>query len=125
MYSSMHNRMTCGTCIAMDVLLFSITPRLWAHKQQSGDWLLLRATRIRPRHFYYNWDFFQQDFAKLRGKRVWVIVTHPYSGDGVDEEVLALHVLDNMGKRVDAHAEYGAVAYLYQLRADPIAAALP
>ena len=84
-----------------------------------------RATRIRPRHFYYNWDFFQQDFAKLRGKRVWVIVTHPYSGDGVDEEVLALHVLDNMGTRVDAHAEYGAVAYLYQLRADPIAAVLP
>ncbi|MGE5207483.1 MAG: hypothetical protein ACM3PW_17865, partial [Chlamydiota bacterium] len=52
-----------------------------------------------------NWEVFQQDFSKLRGQRVWVIFAHNWTGDGVDEPVYALHVLDTMGVRKDAHLE--------------------
>ena len=40
-------------------------------------------------------------------------------GDGVDEEVYAVHVLDSMGTRLDMHLEPGAVAYLYDLGKPP------
>src|SRR5207237_9508759 len=67
-----------------------------------------------------NWDVYEQDFSKLQGPRVWAIFTHAWAGDGVDERVYALHVLDSMGKRIDFCEKYGASAYLYDLR--PVAA---
>jgi hypothetical protein len=79
----------------------------------------MRANRPVTRRLYYNWDFFQQDFSRLRGKRVWVIVTHSWMGDGVDEGAYAVHVLDSMGTRLDTHLEAGAVAYLYDLGKPP------
>jgi hypothetical protein len=79
----------------------------------------MRANRPSTRRLYYNWDFFQQDFSRLAGKRVWVIVSHHWMGDGVDEEVYAVHVLDSMGTRLDMHLEPGAVAYLYDLAKPP------
>jgi 4-amino-4-deoxy-L-arabinose transferase-like glycosyltransferase len=79
----------------------------------------MRANRASTRRLYYNWDFFQQDFSRLAGKRVWVIVSHHWMGDGVDEEVYAVHVLDSMGTRLDMHLEPGAVAYLYDLGKPP------
>jgi hypothetical protein len=69
-----------------------------------------------------NWDVYQEDFSKLGGRRVWVIFSHNWTLDGVDEPAYALHVLDSMGERKDAHLEYGAAAYLYEL---PLAAAAP
>ena len=70
-----------------------------------------------------NWEVYQQDFSNLRGRRVWVIFTHNWTGDGVDEMAYALHTLDGIGQREDVHLEYGAVAYLYDLR--PASPALP
>ena len=72
-----------------------------------------------------NWDVYEQDFSKLRGDRVWVIFTHNWTGDGVDEMAYALHTLDSMGVRMGVHLEYGASAYLYELRPAPPDAKLP
>ncbi len=70
-----------------------------------------------------NWDVYQEDFSKLRGRRVWVIFSHNWTLDGVDEPVYALHVLDSMGVRKDVYLDYGAAAYLYQLSPAPASAA--
>ena len=72
-----------------------------------------------------NWDVFQEDFSDLRGRRVWAIFSHNWSSNGVDEPAYALHVLDGMGVRKDAHLEYGAGAYLYELRTAPAAGKAP
>jgi hypothetical protein len=72
-----------------------------------------------------NWDVYQEDFSKLRGRRVWVIFSHNWTLDGVDEPTYALHVLDRMGVRKDAYLDYGAAAYLYELPPAPAAASTP
>lgn len=70
-----------------------------------------------------NWEVFQEDFSRLRGKSVWVIFAHNWIGDGVDEPAYALHMPAGMGVRIDAHLEYGAAAYLYELRPAPVSEA--
>jgi hypothetical protein len=70
-----------------------------------------------------DWDVYQKDFSKLQGRRVWVIFSHNWTLDGVDESTYALHVLDGLGVRKDAYLEYGAAAYLYELPPQPSAAA--
>ena len=66
-----------------------------------------------------DWDVYQEDFSKLRGRRVWVIFSHNWTLDGVDEPAYALHVLDSMGVRKDVYLDYGAAAYLYELPPSP------
>jgi hypothetical protein len=72
-----------------------------------------------------DWDVYQKDFSQLRGRRVWVIFSHSWTLDGVDEPAYALHVLDSMGVRKDAYMDYGAAAYLYELPSAPAAAPTP
>ena len=60
--------------------------------------------------------------AEVKGlrdhRRVWLLFSHVYRGDGVDEEKLILQALDAMGKRVDGRTTPGASLYLYQLTAE-------
>lgn len=84
-----------------------------------GDQVVLGSSFRVPPPARKNWDVYQQDFSKLRGRRVWVIFTHNWTGDGVDEMAYALHTLNTMGVVKEVHLEYGAAAYLYQLRPAP------
>ena len=60
------------------------------------------------------------DLEQLRGTpRVWVLFSHIWVGDGVDEEQFFLHQLDGMGKRLDSYRSTGARAYLYDLSVTP------
>jgi hypothetical protein len=92
-----------------------------------GDNVVLGSSFRVPTPTHKNWDVYQQDFSRLRGRRVWVIFTHNWAGDGVNEMIYALHTLDGMGVVKDVHLEYGAAAYLYQLSPAPTPppAALP
>jgi len=84
-----------------------------------GETVVLGSSFRVPPPARKNWNVYQQDFSKLRGRRVWVIFTHNWGGDGVDEMAYALHTLDSMGKVKQVHLEYGAAAYLYELRPAP------
>ena len=81
-----------------------------------GDKVVLGGSFRHPAHERKDWDVFQDDFSRLRGRRVWVIFSHNWAGNGLDEPAYALHLLDSMGVRKDEHLEYGAAAYLYDLR---------
>jgi hypothetical protein len=49
-------------------------------------------------------------------RRVWVVFSHVWLAEGVDEQRLFLMKLDGMGTRLDAKRAAGASAYLYDLR---------
>jgi 4-amino-4-deoxy-L-arabinose transferase-like glycosyltransferase len=82
----------------------------------TGNNVVLGGSFRHPAHERKDWDVFQEDFSKLHGRRVWVIFSHNWTSNGVDEPAYALHILDRMGTRKDAHLEYGAAVYLYELR---------
>lgn len=89
-----------------------------------GDNVVLGRAFRRPARGK-NWDVFQEDFSRLPRQRVWIIFSHNWTSNGVDEPAYALHILDSLGIRKDAHLEYGAAAYLYDLRRDPAAGGAP
>lgn len=60
-------------------------------------------------------DLFDQDAARLRGRRVWVIISNPGSMGGADEFMLVYQAFQRAGKLLDTHWETGAVAFLYQM----------
>lgn len=49
-------------------------------------------------------------------RRAWVIFAHVHSARGVDEEWLALFLLDAEGRRLETVQRRGAAAYLYEFR---------
>jgi hypothetical protein len=54
------------------------------------------------------------DLNKLRGQpRVWILFSHIWVGDGLQEETFFLEQLDRIGVRKDAYRSTGARAYLY------------
>ena len=56
------------------------------------------------------------DLDKLRGQpRVWVLFSHIWIGDGLQEESWFLEHLDHLGVRLDSYRSTGARAYLYDL----------
>jgi hypothetical protein len=85
-----------------------------AYGLRGGNVVLGSGFRVPPPRGK-NWNVFQEDFSQLRGRRVWVIFSHNWTLDGLDEPAYALHVLDSMGVRKDAYLGYGAAAYLYEL----------
>jgi hypothetical protein len=85
-----------------------------AYGLRGGNVMLGSGFRVPPPRSK-DWDVYQKDFSKLQGRRVWVIFSHNWTLDGVDESTYALHVLDGLGVRKDAYLEYGAAAYLYEL----------
>jgi hypothetical protein len=89
-----------------------------AYGLRGGNVMLGSGFRVPPPRSK-DWDVYQKDFSKLQGRRVWVIFSHNWTLDGVDESTYALHVLDGLGVRKDAYLEYGAAAYLYELFPQP------
>jgi len=64
-----------------------------------------------------DWRKYYKDLEKLVGnERVWVIFSHIYKWQGVDEEKLFLSYLNERGKRLDRYIAEGASAYLYNLQ---------
>ncbi len=54
------------------------------------------------------------DLNRLRGQpRVWVLFSHIWVGDGLQEEDLFLQQFDHIGVRLDSYKSTGARAYLY------------
>jgi len=63
-----------------------------------------------------NWRKYIADLDKLRGHpRVWLVFSHVYRGNGVDQERLYLYHLDSIGKKLDSFNTVGAAVYLYDL----------
>jgi hypothetical protein len=63
-----------------------------------------------------DWDGYRQDLEQLRGhRRVWIVFSHIYDWKDVDDRVLFLQLLDDIGKRSDGFETHGAAIYLYDL----------
>lgn len=62
-------------------------------------------------------EVFAQDASRLRGQRVWVMIANPGRIGAVDDFTLVVQAFDNAGTRVDVYSRYGAVAFLYQMKA--------
>jgi hypothetical protein len=64
-----------------------------------------------------DWLGYQKQVESLAGHaRVWVIFSHVFSWNGVDERDLFLRYLDRMGTRRDTFGKPGASAFLYDTR---------
>jgi len=102
--------------------------------RQDGDVLYLYYAALRPFQYYnarnliapmdeitgvasrQNWASYRKDLDQLRAKkRVWILFSHIYRGERVDEERLFLDYLDTMGTRLDSSRAPGASVYLYDL----------
>jgi hypothetical protein len=64
------------------------------------------------------WDVYQKDLSQLAGHRAWVFFEDTNDHDGMNEQAMALHILDSMGKCVDVPAKqpYGEYVACYDLR---------
>lgn len=63
-----------------------------------------------------HWELYLEDLENLRGrKRVWVLLSHIATHQGVNEEQLFITYLDMLGTRLDAFIASGAAGYLYDL----------
>jgi Dolichyl-phosphate-mannose-protein mannosyltransferase len=57
------------------------------------------------------------DLDALRGRdRVWILISHADSPNGLDEQQLFKAYADKIGRRLDSHEEPGAALYLYSFR---------
>jgi hypothetical protein len=64
-----------------------------------------------------NWlDYGRQMNALAGHPRVWIVFSHVFSWNGVDEEDLFLRFLDRIGARQDSFGRPGASAFLYDTR---------
>jgi Dolichyl-phosphate-mannose-protein mannosyltransferase len=91
----------------------------WARYQ---FWYYDEVYKVQPRNVRIGVDCgtdvarYAADLDKLRGQpRVWVLFSHIWTGDGLDEESWFLQHLDRLGVRLDSYRSTGARAYLYDL----------
>jgi hypothetical protein len=91
----------------------------WARYQ---FWYYSEVYRVQPTRVWIGVDCgtdvacYSADLDKLRGQpRVWVLFSHIWTGDGLQEEALFLDHLDRLGVRLDSYRSTGARAYLYDL----------
>jgi hypothetical protein len=91
----------------------------WARYQ---FWYYSEVYRVQPTRVWIGVDCgtdvacYSADLDKLRGQpRVWVLFSHIWTGDGLQEETLFLDHLDRLGVRLDSYRSTGARAYLYDL----------
>lgn len=113
------------------------------HEQPGDLWYIYHWARYQ---FWYYSDLYQRhpspvrigvdcgtdvacytsDLDRLRGQpRVWVVFSHIWIGDGLQEENLFLQYLDQTGVRLDSYRSTGARAYLYDLSGPPKRSAKP
>jgi hypothetical protein len=98
-------------------------PSLFAATSVSGtDWYP-PALASRPPSFLVgsasreNWLDYGRQLEPLAGHaRVWIIFSHTFSQNGVNERDLFLRYLDQLGIRRETFEEPGASAYLYDTR---------
>ena len=63
-----------------------------------------------------DWNGYRKDLQQLQGnKRVWIVFSHIYNWEDIDDERLFLYYLDTMGKRLSSFKSFGASVYLYDL----------
>jgi hypothetical protein len=91
----------------------------WARYQ---FWYYSEVYRVQPTRVWIGVDCgtdvacYSADLDKLRGQpRVWVLFSHIWTGDGLQEETLFVDHLDRLGVRLDSYRSTGARAYLYDL----------
>jgi len=66
---------------------------------------------------------YTSDLDQLRGnRRVWILFSHIWIGDGLEEEDVSVQYLDSIGKRLNRFSAKGARAYLYDLSGEPSSA---
>ena len=64
-----------------------------------------------------NWDNYKNDLNKLCGKgRVWVLFSHIYRANGVDEEKFFIYHLNKIANEVRHFKAPGAAVYLYKFK---------
>jgi len=105
-----------------------------SHQQEDDVWFVYHWARYQ--FLYYSEVYYLQppavrigadcgvdrtcyvaDIEELRGQpRVWVLFSHLWVGDGLQEEPFFIQQLDRMGVRLDKFQSTGARAYLYDLR---------
>jgi hypothetical protein len=62
------------------------------------------------------WDAYAAELSKLSGRRVWVLFEDTADHNGVNEQQMALHILDGMGRRVEEFQPFGEYVACYDLR---------
>jgi hypothetical protein len=104
-----------------------------AHQQPGDVWYIYWHTQIAYRYYAEAYGLrgsnvvigscrdcapragvFEQDAARLRGRRVWVLIANPSTATG-DEFTMLVRGFDAAGVRRDVFWQPGAVAFLYQL----------
>jgi uncharacterized membrane protein len=81
----------------------------YSTRYQLGDAVIGIEARSQPSRYLTELD-------RLRGnERVWILFSHVYNWQGIDEEKLFLDYLDTSGARLDSFASPGAKVYLYDL----------
>ncbi|HSB74145.1 MAG TPA: hypothetical protein VLC12_00765, partial [Terriglobales bacterium] len=104
-------------------------------QQQTGDtWYLYWHTQVAYRYYAEVYGLrgsnvilstpfdgvhrgvFAQDAARLRGRRVWVVISNPGRLGGVDEFSLLVQAFDAAGVRRETYWRTGAVAFLYEMK---------
>jgi hypothetical protein len=77
-----------------------------------ASYRLGRCAREQPNNYL-------SELETLRGqRRVWLVLSHPYTSSGVDEQALFLSAFSNLGKETDRVDAPGAFAALYEIRPD-------
>jgi hypothetical protein len=91
----------------------------YAAKYYFNQWHLNHLNAIIGVRSRGNLQKYTDDLDQLRGhKRVWLLFSHVYSDEQVNEERFFLYYLDRIGIRLDAFKADGASAYLYDLSRD-------
>lgn len=92
------------------------------HLARYQFWYYAEAYKVQPTDFRIGVDCgtdvacYAADLDKLRGQpRVWVLFSHIWIGDGLQEEAWFLEHLDRLGVQLDSYRSTGARAYLYDL----------
>jgi hypothetical protein len=92
------------------------------HLARYQFWYYSEAYKVQPTDVRIGVDCgtnvacYSADLDKLRGQpRVWVLFSHIWIGDGLQEETWFLEHLDRLGVQLDSYRSTGARAYLYDL----------
>jgi hypothetical protein len=92
------------------------------HLARYQFWYYAEAHKVQPTDVRIGVDCgtdvacYAADLDQLRGQpRVWVLFSHIWIGDGLQEEAWFLDHLDGLGVRLDSYRSTGARAYLYDL----------